>query len=144
MSKANPISVYVAASSTDIDRAERWIGALRANDVIVTSTWPENIRKVGAANPRNATLQQRLAWSFDDFNEIAAATAFWLLVPPLDKPTRGAWIELGAAHIAGKPVICSGDCRQSIFCSVGVEFETDEEAFTAVVRGLRLRAGGAA
>lgn len=130
-------SVYVAASSADIDRAERWMAALRDAGKQVTSSWPANVRKVGAANPRHASDAERVVWSTNDLSQIANADVLWFLAPPLEMPTRGAWIEFGVAVARDIAVVSSGDTKQSIFCSLGVELLTDSDAFDWICRGGR-------
>jgi hypothetical protein len=124
--------VYVAASSDDIDRARRWIAALRAAGVEVTADWPETIASVGAANPRAATRGERKRWAEGDLGDVKRAHLFWLLVPAAGAG-RGAYAELGYARALGLSLMASGDTHQSIFCAMGVEHPTDEAAFAEIV-----------
>ena len=126
--------LYIAASSLDIERAERWTNVARDAGFIIESTWIEVIRGVGVANPRRAHLDERRAWSRDDLRQVRRSALFWLLVPPLDLPTRGAWIELGWALHGTQHIVCSGDTKQSIFCALAEEHDTDEEGFAALCR----------
>lgn len=126
--------LYLAGSSADADRCARWHAKLVAQGIAVTSTWLSVIATVGSANPRDASRDDRERWSTADLAELHAADVVWFLVPPIDKPTRGAWLELGVAVSANKRVVCSGDTRQSIFCALGEEFATDEDAFLAVTQ----------
>ena len=134
--------LYLAASSADIDRAKRWHQKLVAAGVEVVSTWISVVAQVDDANPRDASRRQRLDWSADDLAQVASASVLWFLVPPLDKPTRGAWIEFGyavaATHVEPDPrmrtrLVCSGDTKQSIFCALGEEFEADDDAFARIL-----------
>jgi hypothetical protein len=129
-----PFRVYIAAASTSdqIDRASRWAIRLSKAGVRVVSTWTHNIRAVGAANPRDATVDQRRQWSLQCFTELATAHALWLLCPPPGIATRGAWVELGAAHHR-LLTVSSGDTAQSIFTALGAEYATDEMAFAALL-----------
>lgn len=133
------MKLYLAASSAEIERATEWCAKLRHAGITVTSTWIDTIRLVGAANPRDANDEKRASWVKADFAEIDDADALWLLVPAADAPTRGAWIELGYAWSRRKAIVCSGDTRQSIFCVVGDEYETDERAFGEICRAFRMR-----
>jgi hypothetical protein len=126
-------TVYIAASSADIDRAEHWRDRLVAVGVRVVGTWMANIRTVGDANPRTASADLRSYWSRTCLEQVADADAFWLLVPGADKPTAGAWIELGYALGCDLRIVCSGDTKRSIFCALGDEYASDEDAFAAVV-----------
>lgn len=127
-------NVYVSASSAEIDRAELWMGRLSMAGLNVTSTWARVIRDVGSANPRDATREQRKQWSDVDLGEVRACDLLWFLVPALDKPTRGAWLEVGFADAAGKLLVFSGDTKQSIFCATGDEYEDDIDAFATICR----------
>jgi len=121
--------VYVAGSSLEMDRARRAVERLRASGIEVTSTWIDVIANVGAANPTDASIEQRRGWSVVDLAEVSRADVLWFLVPAPTAPTRGAWVELGHAYAAGKWLVCSGEhTRQSIFTALGAEFASDAEA----------------
>lgn len=124
------MKVYVAASGIELGRAKNAIARLDAVGIRVVSIWPKTIEAVGASNPRDASDEQRAHWSSDDLDEVASCDVLWCLVPPLDKPTRGAWIEVGFAHARGKSIVFSGDTKQSIFCALGTEVDNDDDAFT--------------
>lgn len=132
------IRVYVAGSSAEIERVERWSAALVAAGIEVVSSWPQNVRAVGSANPRDASREQRLAWTATCLVEVTTATVVWFLVPGSAAATRGAWAEIGFARgcshdPARRPrLVFSGDTKQSIFCALGDEHDTDEAAFAAI------------
>jgi nucleoside 2-deoxyribosyltransferase len=130
------MKVYLSGSSvpSEIERVTRWHNRLTKAGIHVVSTWPAVIAASGnVGNPRAASNEQRRTWSRVDLNEVRLADALWFLVPETGTPTRGAWLEFGVAHELGKPVISSGDTRQSIFTALGDEFETDEDAFEALL-----------
>jgi len=136
--------VYVAGSSDEIERAERNIAVLRAlstpaHPIEVVSTWPSLIKAVGAANPADASTADRKAWSLADVAELERATILWLLAPTVGAG-RGAYFELGYALALGMTIIASGPTTQSIFPSLGMEFQTDQQAqtFIAFCAGLRV------
>ncbi len=88
--------IYVAGSSKDIARCESVIARLRALGHEISFDWPSHIR----ANPGGANVGS------DDVLEEAAelclqgaldADLVWVLNPPVDKPTAGAWGEMVAA-----------------------------------------------
>lgn len=138
-----PYAVYVAASagSDDANRVRRAIIALRASGFVVTCTWPEVVAATpGGSNPRDASTTDRFGWSTTDLNEIDAAHAVWFLVPTPPVTTRGAWFEAGYAHAQGKHLAFSGDTKQSVFCALGREFDTDEAAIAHLHR-LRVERG---
>jgi hypothetical protein len=61
-------------------------------------------------------------------SEIDAADALWFLVPTSSAATRGAWFEAGYAYSNHKHLLFSGDTAQSVFCALGHEHTTDEQA----------------
>jgi hypothetical protein len=126
-------TVYIAASSADIERAEHWRDRLIAAGVTVTSSWMANVRKVGAGNPRDASDAQRNAWSTQCLIEVVESDVLWLLVPPAGVDTVGAWWEAGAASVSDVWIVASGDTRRTIFTARGVEYLDDETAFAAVL-----------
>lgn len=73
--------VYVAGSSDEIDRARRWIAALRTDGIHVTSSWPENVAAVGSANPRDAATPDRARWANNCVDELVRAELIWFLAP---------------------------------------------------------------
>lgn len=126
-------AVYIAASSLDMARAKRWRTALLEAGLAVTSTWIESIEAVGEANPATATREQRLGWAQQCATGVRNANILWLLSPPLDAPSCGAWCELGVAQNNYTTVVCSGPTtHQSIFCALGAEYASDFEAFAAI------------
>lgn len=129
------MNVYLAASAADMDRARYYYRRLVESGVTVVSTWISLVdSQPGGSNPRDATYEQRLAWSQGDLTELEGARILWFLVPPVDKPTRGAWCELAYAHSLNHTIVCSGDTKQSIFCALGQEYANDEIALDAVIR----------
>ncbi len=126
------ISVYVACSSRELDRAKHWMAELRAVGIDVTSKWAENIEEVGEANPRGASDADRFKWSRQDLADVASADVLWFLVPE-EASGGGAYFEAGYAHAVGCQVFFSGDTKQSIFASMGEEFSRDQDALDCIV-----------
>jgi len=140
------LQVYVAGASAEMERAEGWMRKLREAGITVTSTWPDVIRKVGAANPMDAPRADRLGWAIDDVRQVVESNVFWLLLPQ-GKVSAGAYTELGCAiamtlfskqaELAGLPaapykILVSG-VETSIFTALGTHATTDEEAFNSLV-----------
>jgi len=140
------MKVYVAAASSEIERAEKWMAKLREAGITVVSTWPEVIRKVGAANPMTAPREQRAGWAMADLSELSHASLLWRL---LGAPSEGACTEFGyavlfaslahEARLAGVEmapkfkIITSGEER-SIFTALAPNYATDEDAFAAILQ----------
>lgn len=130
-----PYRVYIAAASapSEIERVERWTAKLAEIGVEVVSTWPEQVKRVGAANPRYASHEQRREWARICVDQVAVANLLWLLCPPEGVTTRGAWFEFGAAEACGTDTIASGDTKQTIFTALAdEECSNDEGAFAMV------------
>lgn len=139
----NDFSLYVACSSAEIERAEKWIRALRERKVTVTSTWPETIRRVqaerniastaAASNPRQATREDRQKWAMENVRAIKSATHLWLLCPPSEHVSQGVYFEFGIAW-ADKRTIASGGDQRFVFSALADDlYETDEQAFERVL-----------
>jgi nucleoside 2-deoxyribosyltransferase len=129
------VKVYLAGSSAPAERAriKCWKQRLEEAQITVVSTWIASVETYGG-NPREATKEERRAWAHGCRVEIAQADIFWLLVPPVDAPTRGAWAELDYAQLWGCTLIASGDTKQSIFCAYALEFAEDKLAFDEILR----------
>lgn len=132
-----PFGVYVAAGSDEMERAKKWIAALRAKNIPVTCTWPEVIEKEqGVANPREAPLEQKLKWCLKDIQEALSSQILWLLMPT--KTSFGATFEfaffVALTDKAETMTIVSGDWKKSIFTAFAAPnvFDTDEEAFNTI------------
>jgi len=118
-----PYRVYIAAASvpTEIQRVEHWAANLKRIGVEVVSTWPQNVRDVGVANPHDGARDQRREWALTCANQVALSNTLWLMCPPDGVTTRGAWFELGIAYACSTDIICSGDTKQTIFTSLADE-----------------------
>lgn len=131
--------VYVAGSSKELARAQAFMQKLDDNDIHVTSTWPKVIGKVGSANLADATLEQLTKWTLRDFAEIDDADILALLLPALDAPTVGAWIELGYAFARDKLIVGAGPHRR-IFTPpmIPVVYETDDQLAALIIERHRI------
>jgi hypothetical protein len=130
-------SVYVAASSNEIDRAQRWIDMLGKAGIECTSTWIESIKKVGESNPYDATPEVRRTYASENESCVRSSDLLWFLVPAPIAPNnhgRGGYYEAGMAKSIGKVLVFSGDTRQSVFCAHGIEFVEDIDAFAHICK----------
>lgn len=130
-------SVYVAAAATpdSMARVHRVAGRLRELGFGVSCTWPEVVAATpGGSNPRDASVAERHSWSAQDLLEIEQSDAVLFLVPALPMTTRGAWFESGFAFAKDKHLAFAGDTKQSVFCALGVEFSSDDDAIAHLVR----------
>lgn len=125
-------SVYVAASTGEIERAEKAMELVRAADLEVTSTWVEDVRKHGA-NPVAASTKKRLGWAESCLRGVRKAGALWLLMP--EEFSHGAFTELGYALGVQKPVVISGSgLGRSVFTVLGECVATDMDALPVLCR----------
>lgn len=128
--------VYVAAASerSQLERAERLAAALTAAGCEVVSSWMRNIREVGAANPAQASRDQRAALASVCLAEVLSSDIVIALVPPRDVSTSGAWWEAGVAHWTGRTLIAVGETSRSIFLGLADhEVDADEAALALCV-----------
>lgn len=127
------MKIYLAGASTpdQIKRVLHWADRLTAAGHEVVSTWPAVVGQHGG-NPREASDHLRNGWAHRDLQELRSSDLVWLLVPPSEVSTRGAWFELGYARALQLQLVCSGDTKQSIFCALADEYSLDELAFQAI------------
>jgi hypothetical protein len=125
--------VYLAGASSEIDLCESFIRKLQTAGLEITFDWTAVIRATaGGANPRDATENERHAWTVQDISGVRRSHVFWLLVP--EKHSIGCWAELGVAYEARRRIVISGDWRKSIFTSLAyVALDTHDEAFEYLV-----------
>ena len=132
-----PKGVYVSASSDEKERAKKWMDALRAKGIPVTSTWYEEVAKNGGiANPRDASLEDKQKWCRQDIKEALSSAVLWLLLP-VEKHSFGATFEYTTFVVLSDPScqshVVSGDYKKTIFTSFSPCFDSDEEAFEQIV-----------
>lgn len=135
-------SVYVAAASKEIARAEGVMGQLRAAGCNVVSTWPEAIRRAntaGFAHDRDLPTMLMRQHAEEDLAQVASADVLLLLSSEVR--STGAGVELGYAiakgHATGKPMVIGAGPMDSIFYAMAdAWFVTDADA-VAFLGGLR-------
>lgn len=129
-------NVYVAGSSSPREK----LRVRNAMDLVIehprmhlTLDWQEIIEKAGAAN-EGLSYDERISAATADLDGVRRADILWLLAPHADIATgRGCWVELGAGLVLEKVVVISGKDRgRSIFCALGQEIATDEDAFAVI------------
>lgn len=136
--------VYVAASSTEIERARAAVALLEtASETLpieVVSTWIDAIEAAGTANEGLSPAARREA-ARTCIEEVRKADLFVLLVP--HNPSGiGCGVELGYAMalrggntLRAPVLIASGRTERTIFASLcDEEHASDVEAIAAVVR----------
>lgn len=96
--------VYLAGSSQEKDRASARKVELAREGHEVVSTWHDLEYEPGS--DRDETATRRFAIAVRCIDELRSADVVWLLAPSTF--SIGAWVELGVAIQAGKPLIVSG------------------------------------
>jgi hypothetical protein len=137
------VIVYVAGSSSEPERVRAFMDAVQAiPGARLAHDWLAPIERGVPAN-EGLAMGARFGHASDDLAAIQHAHAFVLLAP--EKPTRGAWVEFGyalAVFEGGRDhVIVAGRGEQSIFCALGVEVGSDDNAL-AYVRAIAMRRAG--
>lgn len=143
-----PLTVYVAGSSRDLERAERVIAELRAiPGVEVPVDWPAQMREHGP--DEGLSDDERHRFAVDDLHGAMTAAGLILLRPTQEAPSAGAWVELGAAlgyraaHDLPLNVLVAGRGTACIFDALlppNAVVDTDDEAIAIVRRIAEARA----
>jgi len=133
---------YLSAASSEIELAEHWIHELESHGHRCSYDWTRDVR----ANQREGKTDRdldnigRMLVLQRDFEGIAAADLFWMLIPHAD--SIGAWVEFGYAlrcyrelEPISRPIIVSGPDDRGIFLSAAsIWVPSHQEAFTAIER----------
>lgn len=138
------MKVYIAAASSEIDRAEFFFKLLTCQGIECTSSWIANVRSVGEGNPIAATFEDRRRWALDNLLAIEASAIVWILAPKAGVFSHGAFFELGYAiararssattswvastSVRPKVLASSGDHRWVFLALADQLFKTDIEA----------------
>lgn len=131
--------VYVAAASSEHERALACVHQLQAKGIQVTSkAWAR--RGEGPDLP----LHERATIARTDLAEIDACQFFLLLAPSNGHATAGVWVGLGRALHVGKFVIVAG-VHSSAYVGLADEYHHDEQAAIAsLVEHAKLRVSDSA
>ena len=133
--------MYCAGASKDLDRCERAIAAVRAMGHEVTFDWCAHARAHGGdANKGSADVLSEAARLC--LSGAMRADFVWLLVPPIDKPTAGAWWEAAAADAHGVTIIASdpdGPMQACLFLFMPSvrRFDSDADALAVLAEMAR-------
>lgn len=86
-------SIYVAGASAEIELVRGYMRRLESAGLRIAYDWPAGIDAHGGLANEGVPNPKKVAEG--DIRGIEAATIFWLILP--EKPTIGAWVELGIA-----------------------------------------------
>ena len=122
-------SVYVAgASSERHERAKPVMSALSKAGYLITHDWTEGVDLHGANNEHGTLSQEDMeACAWEDYWGVAESDILVLLAP--EKPSTGAWVELGIALAKKRKILSAGPCDQCIFAWLPgcAKFATDSD-----------------
>jgi len=138
------VKLYIAGSSKELSRAERWIATCRAAGIEITEDWVASMR---AAGPDHAADPEVLVSAAQrDLDGVRSADLVWVLIPPAVAGSTGCWAELGAALAWGVPASLSaptdeyGEAAAAQFCIFGTlvperfRFASDTAALEWILR----------
>lgn len=91
------MKVYIAAASSEIERAEFFYQLITSQGIECTSSWIANVRSVGEGNPVAATFEDRKRWAEENLRAIDSSDVVWVLAPNTGVFSHGAFFELGYA-----------------------------------------------
>ena len=125
--------IYIAGASAEWDRAQSRMDWARENGFTIAYDWVADVIKYrveGGQSDADLTKEDRRRLATNDMAAVIGCDAFWLLVPNEGALTVGAWVELGVALGAYRPVIVSGACiGDHLFCSLADhQYDVDTDA----------------
>lgn len=125
--------IYIAGSSKETEACAKMMRAVEAQGHMITHDWTEAVMANGGeGNPVGLSNEAAAEYATLDLQAVAQAGVIWLMCP--DKPTCGAWVQLGYAlaikeHYPRLRILISGNMAQCIFTRLGTHFfKTHEEA----------------
>jgi hypothetical protein len=143
-------SIYVAGASADLPFIEGYMAQLRSAGLEITHDWCAVVRDAmaqGKGANSGMTREEQALTAQADLDGIARADIFWLLMPPVESRSVGAFVELGYVLSVRdgpgnreKPIIVvSGATDRSIFAALAdVLFITHDQAFRYIVSMARV------
>lgn len=133
---ANPLRVYVAGSSRELDRCVLNAAALVSAGIAITHKWWDAViaaRRSGWLSDADLAPAEQLRHALADIHGLQSADAVWVLWP-FQPFTGGMAVELGYALAVQKPVFVSGPTAATcIFTAMTQRFESDVLALRAVI-----------
>jgi hypothetical protein len=126
-------TIYIAASSEELERAGRAFAAARAVGFEIAHDWIADVEREGSSNDVPEDVAIRCADA--DLRAAIAAQHFWALSTN-DYSSRGQHVEIGGrlATAGRTSIVLSGPPVPCIFLAGVLRFNTDNEAL-AYLRG---------
>lgn len=140
-----PLRVYVAASSRELERVDRALeGLSKIPNVEVTYRWIDDMREQMAKGRTDKDLTREEALEVGDacLQGVYDADLVWLLYP--NEPTRGAWVELGYAralfdqNLIGRIVVSYEGRTSAGACPLVLDDDEDYHEALGDQRGLEI------
>lgn len=136
--------IYIAGSSRELERCKAAVRAARALDIDVGEHhWTEDLEVIRREHPDDTTVPwlTRASGAAACSMALASSSVLWLLAP--EKPTIGAWVELGMALerarlrrdieiiVSGSPTACARTCFTELVGPANV-YHSDDLALRRV------------
>ena len=127
--------VYVAGASAELERAQQVMEWVRSEGWTVAHDWVADVvreRIEGGRSDAELTRYEKARYAVADLNALRGSDVFWLLAP--EKPTTGAWVELGSAYAKEMRLVVSGPAWDThLFSALAQDsYETDLAALEAI------------
>jgi nucleoside 2-deoxyribosyltransferase len=124
------MKIYIGASSQDVDRARCMANTCHVRGMQVVSTWIDDISLTREPNSEQISHCERFSLAYRDMKELATADWLWMLMPPPNHPSMGAFWEYGYAYASGINTCISGTQQyKSVFTAMSsMRFDRDDEA----------------
>lgn len=131
-------SIYVAAATQEIQRAEEFVTQIRSiTGLRMSHDWIPHIKRAISEQRQDSdyTAWERAGFATSDIIGVARSDVFVLLAP--ENGGRGCWVEYGYAlalqQMRGRPriAVAGPHARKSIFTELADRhFDTDAQAIT--------------
>lgn len=135
-----PKKIYVAASSSEVDRAREFMRLADLAGWEITLDWPAAIAEHGGvANPPDARVEEAATWARANLLGVEQADVFVMLAPLDGSPAQGAFAELGSAVARSKPslVVRAPTCHSIFQALATVQAGSDAEGHALLARWAR-------
>lgn len=131
------MKIYIASASAmpHLELVEGYMRGVERAGHTITYDWTRAVRRAGSGSPDDSNT--RLEGVLNDLAGVRDADLVWLIAPPIESRSTGAWVELGYALACAVPVITSGDARRCIFADIAIKRFTEHLDALVWIESLR-------